>query len=230
MNSSIEPDAVAEPVAPESPQSHGFGYTARLVLERANSSEIMSRAAQLAYYLLFALFPTLIFIAVLVSIQPLPNLFENLMDYFQRVLPPQTFSIVKTTLENAAGSRPKGLLSLSLIIVIWAASSGMEALISALNAAYEVPASRGLLKERLLAIMLTFALGILTSLTLITSFFGETIGNQISMAYGFGGTFERIWGMLRWPIAFWSSSCFLICFTTSLQTSSKGGNGLHQAR
>jgi len=199
MNSSAESEVVVDPEATN--EHKGFSYTAHLVLERAQSAEIPARAAQLAYYLLFALFPSLIFIAILVGIQPLPNVFETLMDYLQRVLPPQTFAILKTTIENSAGSHPKGLLSLSIILVIWAASSGMEAMITALNAAYKVNASRGLLLERLTAILLTFALAILTAITLTLSFFGESIGNMLSTAYGFGGTFERVWTVLRWPLA-----------------------------
>ena len=171
------------------------------MLERAHSSEILARAAQLAYYLLFALFPTLIFIAILMQVQPLPNVFETLFVYLQRVLPPQTFGILKTTIDRSAGSHPKGLLSLSVVVMIWAASSGMEAMITSLNAAYAVSESRGLLKERLMAILLTFALAILTALTLTLSFFGEFIGNMLSISYGFGGTFEKVWTVLRWPLA-----------------------------
>ena len=199
MNPSIEGEMTVSAEPHET--HHGFSYTAHLVLERADSSEILARAAQLAYYLMFALFPTLIFIAILLSIEPMPDIFETLLDYLQRVLPPQTFAILKSTIEHSAGNHPKGLVSLSIIVVIWAASSGMEAMISALNAAYEVKSSRGILKERLMAILLTFALGILTAITLTIAFFGESIGNFLSIHYGFGRTFERIWTVLRWPLA-----------------------------
>jgi membrane protein len=190
----------------EEKASPGASYWANLVLEKAISSEILARAAQLAYYLLFALFPTLIFIAIVLSFQPLPHLFDDLLDYFQRVLPPQSFKLVKSTLEASAGARPHELFGLSLIIVIWAASSGMEALITALNVAYEARSSRGLLKERLLAILLTLCLGGLTLVALSMLFFGGTIGNRISRAYGFGETFEAIWGLARWAI---SAGCLL---------------------
>ena len=186
--------------------SAGASYWTHLVLEKAYSAEILARSAQLAYYLLFALFPTLIFIAILVSVQPLPHLFEDLLDYFQRVLPPQSFMLVKSTLEASAGAKPQELFGLSLIIVIWAASSGMEALITSLNVAYEARSSRGLLKERLLAILLTVSLSGLTLAALSMLFFGGAIGDRISRSYGFGETFQTIWGLARWPI---SAACLL---------------------
>ena len=77
----------------------------------------------------------------------------------------------------------------------------MEALITSLNVAYEASASRGILKERLLAILLTLCLGVLTLLALSMLFFGESIGNQIARSYGFGETFEVAWTLARWPIA-----------------------------
>ena len=186
--------------------SSGASHVAHLVLEKAHSGEILARAAQLAYYLLFALFPTLIFIAILISIQPLPHLFEDLLGYFQRVLPTQSFILVKSTLEASAGARPGELFGLSLIIVIWAASSGMEALITSLNVAYEARSSRGIVKERLLAILLTLCLGGLTIVALSMLFVGGSIGNQIARSFGFGETFDVVWAIARWLI---SAACLL---------------------
>ena len=49
--------------------------------------EVLDRAAALSYYLLFALFPALLFLTALMGLMPSPNLMESLMGYLARVLP-----------------------------------------------------------------------------------------------------------------------------------------------
>lgn len=171
------------------------------VMQRTHNFDIFGRAAQLAYYQLFSIFPTLILVAILLSMLPMDNLWDNLLGYLRGVLPPQAYALMDATLEQASGRRPHGLLSLSLFVLIWASSSGMEALISSLNAAYDATASRGWWRERVLAILLTLGLStfILMSLTIVV--FGSSIISLVAVTYGYGETFKAIWKTAQWPIA-----------------------------
>jgi len=180
---------------------HGWAELIRVIFENAQEYEIPGRAAQLAYYLLFSLFPTLLFITLLISILPMPSLLDDLLNYCQRALPPQVFSMVQAALQQAADNRPHGLLSISLLATIWAASSGMEAVITSLNVTYQVRASRGWWRERLMAIALTLGLSSFTLLALSIIFFGGSITNYIAGTYGFGGTFRSFWQIAQWPVA-----------------------------
>lgn len=178
-----------------------FGEILGMVAQNAQACDVMGRAAQMAYYLLFALFPTLIFLAVMISALPMPKLFDDLMTYFASVLPPQAFGVIRGALEQRDAGKTGGLLSLSLLATLWAASSGMEAIIASLNAAYHAGSSRGWWRERLLAIGLTVGLASFVILALVIVFFGGTITNRIARAKDFGTGAVIFWHVAQWPIA-----------------------------
>ena len=77
----------------------------------------------------------------------------------------------------------------------------MEAIISSLNAAYQVPNSRGWWRERLLAIALTLGLATFVIVSLVIVFFGGAITNAIASRYGFGQGALLFWHIVQWPIA-----------------------------
>lgn len=181
--------------------SRGWSGLLHQVVDKAIACDVPGRAAQLAYYLLFALFPTLIFVALLISALPVPRLFEDLLDYFARVLPSPAFTVVSGALEQASGAQPRGLLSLSFLATIWASSSGMEAVIVSLNAAYHVRESRRWWRERLLAILLTLGLTIFIIVALVIVFFGGTIADYAARVYEFGEGARLFWHVAQWPIA-----------------------------
>ena len=55
---------------------------------------------------------------------------------------------------------------------------------------------------RLIAIVLVAASGIVTAGTLLLIVFGGTIGEAIADQAHLGSEFERIWNIVRWPLAF----------------------------
>ena len=78
--------------------------------------EVLDRAAALSYYLLFALFPALLFLTALVGLLPLPNLMESLMSYVARVLPRDAASLIQRTLAEVTQDQRHGLLSLGAVV------------------------------------------------------------------------------------------------------------------
>ena len=179
----------------ESPQS-----LMHYMAEQVHRYDVFPRAAQLAYYQLFSLFPILLFIGILLSLLPMPNLWESLLEYLRGVLPPQAFSLVVGTLANASKRRPHELLSVSLLALIWSSSTWMEALISSLNAAYHAHASRGWWRERVLAILLTIGMTTFILISLTVVFFGTTIINIIADHNAYGETFRIAWQTGQWPV------------------------------
>ena len=119
---------------------------------------------------------------------------------FGKVLPPDAYSLLNNTFQQIVGQQRGDLLSLSILVTLWASSSGMEAIISALNRAYDSAPERPWLRQRLLAIALTLGLAafIISALALI--FFGENISGQLAEYFGFSDTFNTIWAVAQWPI------------------------------
>src|SRR2546426_11630720 len=60
----------------------------RRVWNEMSKDAVMDRAAALAYYFVFALFPTLLFLAALLGMFPLPGLMDRLTGSFSGLLPP----------------------------------------------------------------------------------------------------------------------------------------------
>src|SRR5262245_8925657 len=163
--------------------------------------EVLDRAAALSYYLLFALFPALLFLTALLGLVPLPNLLESLMGYIGRVLPPDAASLIQRTLTEATRDRRQGLLSLGAAVALWSASAGMVSVMTALNIAYDVRETRPWWKRRLVAVGLTlgFVAFLVASLALMV--FGPKLGDALSTWLGLGSAFWVAWSVVNVPVA-----------------------------
>src|SRR5436853_206301 len=128
---------------------------ARRVWNEIETDEVMDRGAALAYYLVFALFPTLLFLTALLGLFPLPGLMDRLFQYVDEALPGDAASVLHKTLGEIQRNARGGLLSLGALAALWASASGMDSMISALNAAYDISDRRPWWKRRLVALALT---------------------------------------------------------------------------
>ena len=170
------------------------------VWKEFSEDEVSERAAALAYYFLFALFPALLFLTALLGLLPIPDLMNRLMDYVAQTLPGDAASIIEKTLNEIVAGARGGLLSLGVLGALWAGSNGMASIMSALNVAYEVKETRPWWKSRLLAIGLTlgFSVFILSALALVV--FGPKIGEKVAGVIGLGEVFTVVWNIVSIPI------------------------------
>lgn len=157
--------------------------------------EIPDRAAALSYYLVFSMFPALLFLAALVGLLPW-HLMDQLMEQLNEVLPSDV--VRKTFAEIVSGARG-GLLSAGFVLAFWTASSGMGAIMSALNAVNDLTDRRPWWRQRLVALGLTLAVACFTPAALALLLFGEQIGTAVAGWLGFGPVFAILWDILRWP-------------------------------
>ncbi|MDX2032821.1 MAG: YihY/virulence factor BrkB family protein [Blastocatellia bacterium] len=171
------------------------------IWDKLFTDDIFGRAAQLAYYWLFSLFPLLIFLTALLAYLPLKQNIDQWLGALNNVLPPEAFSLIRNTFAQITARQRGGLLSFSILATLWASSSGMEAIIIALNKAFDVPATRPWWKDRLIAILLTLGLAgfIISALALI--FFGGWIGGLVARSFGFNDAFRNGWNLAQWPLA-----------------------------
>jgi membrane protein len=173
---------------------------ARRVWKEIQEDEVTDRAASLAYYFLFALFPALLFLTALIGLLPIPSLMDRLMEYVSRALPTDAASVTQKTVREVIRGAHGGLLSIGVLGALWAASNGMASIITALNAVYDVQETRPFWKHKALAIGLTllFSVFILTALVLMV--FGPKIGETVANLVGLGVLFTLIWNVVSIPI------------------------------
>jgi membrane protein len=167
------------------------------VWEEIWKDEVTDRAAALAYYFLFALFPTLLFLTVLLGLLPIPGLMDRLLQYGDQALPSDAASIVRRTWAEIARGARGGLLSIGVLTALWAASNGMASIMNALNVAYDVKDTRPWLKRRLLAVLLTFGFAVFILAALVLLVFGPHIGAAVAIQLGLGALFPWLWTALN---------------------------------
>ena len=174
---------------------------ARRVWREVGEDEVTERAAALSYYFLFALFPMLLFLAALLGFLPIGGLQERLMAYVRDVLPPDAASTIERTITEVLGVRRTGLVSVGLLVTLWASSNGLLSLISTMNVVYDVTERRPWWERRLLAIVLTITLAVFIVAALLLLVFGPFIGEIAAGWLGLGEPFKRVWPLLSVPIA-----------------------------
>jgi membrane protein len=173
------------------------------VWARAEEDEILGRAAQLSYYFLLALFPLLVFLITLFGYfnGAGSHLQHKLISYLGDVMPPAALQLVVVTLEEVTKGRGTAKLSFGLVFALWAASSGVNALAQALNAAYDVRETRPWWKVRLISVALTIALALLIISALLIVLYSGHLGHTLAAQIHEGSAFAIVWRVLQWPIA-----------------------------
>jgi membrane protein len=164
------------------------------------ADEVTDRAAALSYYFLFALFPALLFLTALIGLLPVQGLMDQLIAYVAVVLPGDSASVIRKTLDEIVSGAHGSLLSLGALTTLWAASNGMASIITALNVAYDVDDPRPWWKQRLVAIAITLGFSILILTALLLMVFGPKIGGSIAGWLGLGTVFTTAWNVLSVPL------------------------------
>ena len=111
---------------------------------RSIDADILSRAAQVAFYFSFALFPLLYFLVSLFGIllESSQGLRDELFSYLSQVMPLSVFNLVRKTVDEIVENSTGGKLTLGLVVTLWSASAGVDAIRTALNSIYKLKETR----------------------------------------------------------------------------------------
>jgi membrane protein len=157
--------------------------------------KIMDVAGGLTYYGVLAMFPFLLFIVALASVIIAPADAERLVEQLATVAPGAVTEIVGERIRQLGEQRNVTLLGFGALGAIWAASGGMNALVRALNTAYDVNESRPFWKVRGLAVLMTLVAGALSLVAVLVAVAAAPLADRI------GGPVGCAIGWLRLPVA-----------------------------
>jgi len=118
-------------------------------------------AAALGYYLTLAIFPALILLMTIIPYLPVANIDQEIMRVLETALPEDAFSMVSRVVEEVTSQRRGGLLSFGVLGTLWAASTGMYAIMQQLNITYDVSEARSYIRARAVALALSIMFGLL---------------------------------------------------------------------
>jgi membrane protein len=161
--------------------------------------EMSTYASALAYQMLFSLFPFLLFLIALIGFLHLPDFFTWLREQAGYVLPPQALDQVNPVIDQLQQSKG-GLLSVGIVVALWTASAGVRLLMSAMNAAYDVPEERPAWKRIPLSVLYTvgFAGLLLTVAALMVT--GPQVMTWLAAQIGMEYFIVTLWTIARWPL------------------------------
>lgn len=192
-------------------RSIDWRHVARRVGSEIWEDDVFGRAAQFSYFLVFSLIPVLLIVTVILGYLAQANeTRQTLLQYLGQIIPGSSFALVRSSLEQIMKHASRGKLWIGVLTTLWAASSGMSAIIDGMNKAYEVHDTRPWWKSRLLAVVLTLALSALIIIALMILLYGPQFAELLANWLGFGPAFSWVWKVLRWPLvilfallAFW---------------------------
>ena len=133
---------------------------------------IFGHAAELGFYFLFALFPTIFCASSAFGLvaRSGEHIYDQLLHYLALVLPTSAFRAVLHTFNETAAAASSGKITFGSIAALWSASVGISALQDTLNEVNKLSETRSYFVARIYAIGLTVALTITGTLTLASMF------------------------------------------------------------
>ncbi len=181
----------------------------RRVLSDAFEDDLTQRASGLAFDLLLAFFPLLVFLLAIFGLFASRSieLRFDLLSYFADFLPPIAFQLLSHTIDELAENASKGNLTIGIVSVLWFASGGISSMISGLHWAYRVKDNRSWIKVRVIAIGMTLFIAVLIFSALSLVLVGGLLIHWAAGELHLNSVMIAIWDVLQWPIAW----LFVVC-------------------
>ena len=174
--------------------------------QRCQNDDLTGLAAELAFRFLLALFPFGIFLASLGAFvggqTRTGNPTEPLASSLLGALPGGLTGPIESQLHALVSRAKPDLLSIGAIAAVYAAAGGLNALMDAMNRAYEVRETRPLLARIAVAVALTFLAGSGVIAAFIGVVAGTSLLEHLANDLGLGRAASALLVLLRWPVLF----------------------------
>jgi len=163
---------------------------------------LVNKASSLAYNFMLAIFPAIIFLFTLIPYIPKRIGFQNtLMDLLALVLPNTAYLAFETTINEIVNIQNGSLLSVGFLLSIFFSTNGVHKLMVAFNKSSLIVETRTWLKQRLVAMILTFVIAVSVIVCIAAMAVGEILLTylQKELHYTGGITLFAI-QLIRWAL------------------------------
>ncbi|PWS29093.1 YihY/virulence factor BrkB family protein [Pedobacter yonginense] len=131
-------------------------YTvATFFFKEIGKDSLVNKSSSLAYSFMLAIFPGIIFLFTLIPFIPINGFQDQLLSLIELVLPHNAYDAFETTLKDIVKNQNSRLLSFGFFSAIFFATNGVKNLMKAFNKSSLIIETRGWLKQRLIALILT---------------------------------------------------------------------------
>ena len=163
------------------------GQIAVQLVRRYYLHDVGRDSAALTYYLLFALFPLLVFISTLLGILKLDV--DSVTQVLSQIVPADVMSVLESYLEYVSANASRQLLWFSLVFSIWFPMRATSCLLHSLRKAFNMGPPRKMLLNQLAILLFTVWLILSIGLTLLLVTVGrralEFVSGLIALPQGF---------------------------------------------
>jgi membrane protein len=176
--------------APQEIPPKGWLDIAKRTAKEVKQDQVPLLSAGVAFYTLLSLFPAIIAGVSIYGLVANPQTVRDQLDQLTNMLSPETAKLVGEQIKQVT-SGAGGALGVATVIgiltALWSASSGMKALITGVNLAYDETETRKFAKLRGLALLLTLGAMLLMAVAL-------------SVIVGFPPVADNLPTVLRWVV------------------------------
>ena len=170
-----------------------------LMVQRCLRHNVGIQSAALAFYLLFMLFPFLIFISALLGLLNLDV--AAVLRVLGTILPEEVLNLVEVYLVHVSTNQSPQLLLFGLFFSIYFPMRAANALMRAVRTAYHLGPPRGVVLPRLKALVYTVLLIITIALTLALMTVGDRLLLYAVEHFRLPLFVAELWTRLRFPAA-----------------------------
>lgn len=165
---------------------------------RFQDDNVSALSAQLAFYLLLALFPFVLFLLNLISFTSITS--ADFVENIAGFLPAEVETLFRNIVSELLGAKSPGLLSIGALVTLWSASRGISAISFGLNMAYDKRETRSFLKVAAITIVFTIGIAVMVLAALLFLIFGEVLARDIFSCLDGAEAFTKLWRVLRYIV------------------------------
>ena len=177
-----------------------FGQVCSELAQRFFTHDIGRDSAALAYYLLFALFPLLILVSLVIGALRMDA--SSIISDLQQFTPADVSGVIGGYLEYVGGNRNRYLLLFSLVFSIWFPMRATNTLTHSVRKAFGRLAPENKLKNALFNCLYSLLLIVTISVAIVLTVMGRQAMEFLAHFFHMTTLFINVWSYLRFVLLF----------------------------
>ena len=182
-----------------------FGQIVSEVGRRFFSHGVGRNAAALSYYLLFAIFPLLVLISLLVGLLHVD--IASTTALLSRMIPADVVGVIESYLQYVSALRSPRILWFCMVFSIWFPMRAINSLTFSIRRAYGRPAPENQLRNEFFLLIAALVLILVISFSLLLIVIGRRVLELAARFVTLSGTFITLWNYGRFAVLFFIIFC-----------------------